>query len=251
MTTPDKEEMPTEDRTAGPWTIEGPDQFGDYNIHHPADRLAIGAVVSNLRPPEENAANAHFIVTACNAYEPMREALQQARRMCWTAVRLGIDDPAFDPDKHAIIQKIDTALSTLPVNDRHHSGSDSYQADASAPALSEKVTLPSEQEALLLRDFESYRSRGTEFVGAYRAGLSSAMGICDLLADECGSRTKATRRAFEALKVAADRIEHFRRMCSAELNFSNDAERDGVSLKSDTSSQPSSEAGKLSTDEVL
>lgn len=104
------------------------------------------------------------------------------------------------------------------------------QADAGAPALSEKVTLPSEQEAFLLRDFESYLSRGTEFVGAYRAGLSSAMGICDLLADECGSRTKATRRAYEALKVAADRIEHFRRMCSAELNFSNEPERDAVSL---------------------
>ena len=34
----------------------------------------------------------------------------------------------------------------------------------------------------------------------------------------------------------------------AELNFSNEAERDAVSLKPDTSSQPASEAGKLSTD---
>ncbi len=66
--------------TRGPWTIEGPDQFGDFNIHHPADRLAIGAVVSNLRPSEEVAANAHFIVTACNAYEPMREALILAEK---------------------------------------------------------------------------------------------------------------------------------------------------------------------------
>lgn len=34
------------------------------------------------------------------------------------------------------------------------------------------------------------------------------------------------------------------------VNFSNDAERDGVSLKPYTSSQPASEAGKLSTDGV-
>jgi len=45
----------------GPWTAEGPDEiFGDYNIHEPLTRAAIGAVVSNLRPPEEVAANARL-----------------------------------------------------------------------------------------------------------------------------------------------------------------------------------------------
>ena len=122
--------------TRGPWTIEGPDQFGDFNIHHPADRLAIGAVVSNLRPSEEVAANAHFIVAACNAYEPMREALENARAL-W-------GHRCFDTPQLTWLAQVDAALSTLPVNDRHHSGSDSYQADASAPALSEKVNVRSE-----------------------------------------------------------------------------------------------------------
>ena len=117
-----------------------------------------------------------------------------------------------------------------------------YQADSERSGSTEKVTLPSSQEAFLLRDFESYLSRGKEFVGAYRAGLSSAMGICDLLADELGvRRTKAARSAFDALKLAADRIEALRSKCTAELNLSNEAGSDGVSLKSQPlkSSDPS------------
>ena len=75
--------MKQAERTPGPWTIEGPDQFGDYNIHHPADRLAIGAIVSNMRPAEEVAANARFIVEAVNAYtstEALRSALMLAEK---------------------------------------------------------------------------------------------------------------------------------------------------------------------------
>lgn len=48
---------------------------------------------------------------AYGSTDALRSALVEARRMCWTAVRLGIDDPAFDPDKHALIQQIDAALS--------------------------------------------------------------------------------------------------------------------------------------------
>ena len=99
--------------TRGPWTIEGPDQFGDFNIHHPADRLAIGAVVSNLRPSEEVAANAHFIVAACNAYEPMREALENARAL-W-------GHRCFDTPQLTWLAQVDAALSTLPVIDRQTS----------------------------------------------------------------------------------------------------------------------------------
>ena len=72
------------DRTPGLWSIAGPDQFGDYNIHHPGDRLAIGAVVSNMRPADEVAANAEFIVTAVNSHDALlaevgrlRAALEQ------------------------------------------------------------------------------------------------------------------------------------------------------------------------------
>ena len=51
-----------------PWSIEGPDQFGDYNIHGQEKRLAVGAVVSNMRPPIVTKANADLIVTAVNAF---------------------------------------------------------------------------------------------------------------------------------------------------------------------------------------
>jgi hypothetical protein len=50
--------------TPGEWTSESPDEFGDYNIC-PADGvLAVAAVVSNLRPPAEVAANARLIAAA-------------------------------------------------------------------------------------------------------------------------------------------------------------------------------------------
>lgn len=78
--------MKQAERTPGPWTIEGPDQFGDYNIHHPADRLAIGAIVSNMRPAEEVAANARFIVEAVNAYTST-EALRSALARCERAMK--------------------------------------------------------------------------------------------------------------------------------------------------------------------
>lgn len=114
--------------TRGPWTIEGPDQFGDFNIHHPADRLAIGAVVSNLRPSEEVAANAHFIVAACNAYEPMREALTKLLRYFGSPqgvsmAELGRDAYVSLEMKVRIGDLMDAhdALSTLPVNDRQTS----------------------------------------------------------------------------------------------------------------------------------
>lgn len=52
------------EHTPGPWEAEGPDMFGDFNILHPADSLAVGAVVSNLRPAAEVAANARLAAAA-------------------------------------------------------------------------------------------------------------------------------------------------------------------------------------------
>jgi len=57
--------------TKGPYYHEGPDMFGDYNILHPADSLAIGAVVSNLRPPEEVKANADLLASATDLLEAL------------------------------------------------------------------------------------------------------------------------------------------------------------------------------------
>jgi len=80
----------------------------------------IGIAITNEdgeQDPEAAGTALENWVKACNAYtitEALRSALAEARRMCWTAVRLGIDDPAFDPDKHALIQQIDAALSASP-----------------------------------------------------------------------------------------------------------------------------------------
>ena len=62
--------------TKGPWHVEGPDAFGDWNIHHPADRLAIGAVVSNLRPPAEVAANAYIFGASHDLYDALSALLK-------------------------------------------------------------------------------------------------------------------------------------------------------------------------------
>lgn len=229
MTTPDKEEMPTEDRTAGDFWAEKRDGRWQLQMRHRGPGSSFCVAQINHWADNSEALTTR-IANACNAYEPMRKALQGY-----------IDNCTNEECEHCI--KARAALKGVP-----QPASDSYQAGASAPALSEKFTLPSEQEAFLLRDFASYLALGPEFVGAYRAGLSSAMGICDLLADEFGSRNKGARRASAALSLAADRIDLFLSKCTAKLNFSNEAERDAVSLKSDTSSQPASEAGKLSSE---
>lgn len=57
--------------TAGPWKNGGPDDFGDHPIGHNADNLAVAAVVTNLRSPDEVAANAHLIAAAPDLYEAL------------------------------------------------------------------------------------------------------------------------------------------------------------------------------------
>jgi hypothetical protein len=59
-----------------PWRAEGPDPFGDYNILHPADSLAVAAVVSNMRPDIEVKANAALIIRAVNSHDDLVAALE-------------------------------------------------------------------------------------------------------------------------------------------------------------------------------
>ena len=61
--------------TPGPWNSEGPDDFGDHNIHEPTCRLAIGAVVPNMRPDEEVAANARLIAAAPDMLDALHALL--------------------------------------------------------------------------------------------------------------------------------------------------------------------------------
>lgn len=65
------------ERTPRPWRIEGPDDFGDYNILHNEGKWAIGAVVSNLNPPELVRANAELIVRAVNNHDKLVAALER------------------------------------------------------------------------------------------------------------------------------------------------------------------------------
>lgn len=64
--------------TAGPWAAEGPDQFGDYNIIAQGVTLAVGAIVSNLRPAAEVKANA---LMAAGAPRLAQAALQVLRKL--------------------------------------------------------------------------------------------------------------------------------------------------------------------------
>lgn len=68
--TPDAPAPDLSKATPRPWRLEGPDMFGDFNILHEGDALAVAAVVSNMRLPEEVAANAALIVAAVNGYDP-------------------------------------------------------------------------------------------------------------------------------------------------------------------------------------
>lgn len=108
--------------TSGQWVAEPADMFGDHNIvlADGEDRRAIAAVVSNLRPEGEVAANAHLIAAAPG----LLEALAEARRII-----AEIDDYQRRPergeygvecaccmgelldDDHEAIARIDSALT--------------------------------------------------------------------------------------------------------------------------------------------
>ncbi len=91
--------------TKGEWTADGPDCFGDWNIHHPADSLAVAAVVcdplpgaptmvaavvTNLRSAAEVAANARLIAQApamAEALEAMVEGMEDVAQQADVAMR--------------------------------------------------------------------------------------------------------------------------------------------------------------------
>ena len=156
MTTPDKEEMPT-DMTAGPWIVH----YGEAVKIKDANGYTVASLsqihLHGRRSKNEVEKTARFIVAACNAYEPMREALAkkdaEIERLRTALERNGSMDFFRDGAKHmhdAIVSQkfhIDwgtaatpssgaalafdltkdlaaktlAALSTLPVNDRQTS----------------------------------------------------------------------------------------------------------------------------------
>lgn len=67
--------------TPGPWRPDGPDPFGDYNILHPADCLAVAAVVSNMRAPREVAANAALVAAAPDLLDTIARLSEEVERL--------------------------------------------------------------------------------------------------------------------------------------------------------------------------
>jgi hypothetical protein len=102
MTTPDKEEMPTEDRTADL----------DFDDLETILTIAANGQSGRITPHE-----LRTLVAVYRAYDPMITAM--AKIEAWAECR---------SELHGVFKRIAeearAALSTLHVNDRHHSGSD-------------------------------------------------------------------------------------------------------------------------------
>lgn len=95
--------------TAGPWAHEGPDAFGDYNILHPANSLAIGGIVQNLGfTPEQTKANALLISAAPCLFE----ALASAKRALRAIADSGVEIPlTAAPAVVGVLSRIEAALA--------------------------------------------------------------------------------------------------------------------------------------------
>jgi len=240
MTTPHKDELPSEDMTAGK-LIRWPDT-ANIGVTEANGDVVWWAQISTLNP---NASVADMrnvadrIVAAWNAYEPMREALQ------------GYIDNCTNEECEYCINAW-AALSTLPVSDRHHSGSDFYQADASAPALSEKFNLAGEWLPIA-----SAPKDGTkiDLLYPYPRGrtINCYWGETDLHCGPLWVKRNPTWGASGLLPEREWNTSCFPNMEPTHwmpapalpdgwLNFSNDAGSDAGSLKPDTSLQPASEA---------
>lgn len=140
MTTPDKEEMPTEDRTAGDFWAEKRDGRWQLQMRHrgPGSSFCVAQINHWADNPE---ALTTRIADACNAYEPMREALEKVMvGGNHLGLIIGVDHPPYTASHEEArthyadaiwtyeawccwktIMEARPALSTLPVIDRQTS----------------------------------------------------------------------------------------------------------------------------------
>jgi hypothetical protein len=61
--------------TPGPWRLEGPDGFGDYNVLESASDPVVAAVISNVRLASEVNANARLIASAPELLEALKRVV--------------------------------------------------------------------------------------------------------------------------------------------------------------------------------
>jgi hypothetical protein len=64
--------------TPRPWRLEGPDEFGDYNVLESASDPVVAAVISNVRLASEVNANARLIASAPELLEALQGVLWMA-----------------------------------------------------------------------------------------------------------------------------------------------------------------------------
>lgn len=83
-----------------------------------------------------------------------------------------------------------------------------------AKATGEHSAEKSRELEYFMRDFKGYYDAG--MAAAYRAGLSTAAGICDRIAHDHSDRTKASRELKEMATRCGDEIWAFRQKCTVD-----------------------------------
>jgi hypothetical protein len=262
MTTPDKEVMPI-DRTAGPWTTDG-------RYIRASERGIVSDVIAIVDGwgRMTNEANAQFIVTACNAYEPMREALAATTveverdladflsSVCVVRDE-GPDRSTLDPEDaeevarlECIIWRARTALSTLPVNERPHSGSDNERNFENVRDAWKIIWEREAEIARLSRSLSELEAHHVEQNRLKRRSEADSKTLRIIRAALYGTDRQTSadvERLREALKSLTANVGRLRDVLGDDTMMSSWREA-RAALKG--MPKPASEAGNLSTDEV-
>ncbi len=239
MTTPDKEEMPTEDRTVFVEVVGGRAGeclcINDRRVAGPKP-WGGGAVVRRFEVPISELQ----LVMAALSTLPVndRQTSDDAGRLRddalanlkWEARFLlnrlsdlsfdDLDDLTRDFNGHVepSISRLDRILSGMEARAAlkgvPQPATNDYQADASAPALSETVSVRSEQK-------RRQKNMLTDLVDAVLY-LNDIVGDLDETGKTSSTRLGHLQRAVDRLLESISSAD-----TGAKLNFSNDAERDG------------------------
>jgi len=306
MTTPDTEVKPT-DMTAGPWIVH----YGEAVKIKDANGYTVASLsqihLHGRRSKNEVAKTAQFIVTACNAYEPMREALilaekadrihskcQECEDGAQAPEACGDCFPSADDARVARrnvlkslgvrMRDVDRAraikaepsicncsqedvhdygpcgedcrslvVSTLPVNDRHHSGSDNERNFENVRDAWKIIWEREAEIARLSRSLSELEAHHVEQNRLKRRSEADSKTLRIIRAALYGTdrQTSDDVGRLRALLVALDAlIEQCRPLIAVDAFVLRDAIYEAHQARAALKGvpQPASEAGKLSTD---